>query len=420
MAASRGFDPGGIYAVFFLFAGVALFVAIVARSRKRQWGITSSIVYLVLGAIAAGGLALLGVPPLEPLDGDGPLIERLSEFAVIIALFAGGLRIDRSLSWRNWRSTAILILVVMPLTIAGVAVFGMLAMGLSLGAAIILGAILAPTDPVLAGEVQVGPPGEGGESEPRFALTSESGFNDGLAFPFVFLGLFVAAEGGTSWFAEWALADGLWAISAGLAIGAAVGALLGVAVERLNRHGMMESGNDGWIALAAVAVIYGLTELAGAYGFLAAFAGGLAYRRIEVRSDRHHRRVNRGAETVERVTELALLVILGSTVTIAGLSTPGLSGWLLAPFLLLFLRPALVGLSFLRSGVPRKERRFIGWFGIRGIGSFYYAAVAIDAGVLAASEISVIYWTMVVVVAASIVVHGITSGPFSRRLEDSG
>ena len=417
LAASRGFDPGGIYAVIFLFAGLALFVAIVTRSRHEEWEITTSVVYLALGALAAVGLALLGVPPLEPLAGDGQLIERLSEFAVIIALFAGGLRIDRALSWSNWRSTAILILVVMPLTIAGVAAFGMLAMGLSLGAAILLGAILAPTDPVLAGEVQVGPPGEGDESEPEFALTSESGFNDGLAFPFVFLGLFIAAEGGTSWVADWALADGIWAISAGLAIGAAVGALVGVAVERLTRRGMIESGNDGWIALAAVAVIYGLTELAGAYGFLGAFAGGLAYRRIEVRSDRHHRRVHRGAETVERVTELALLVILGSTVTVAGLSAPGLSGWLLAPFLLLLLRPILVGLSFLGSKVPRRERAFIGWFGIRGIGSFYYAAVAIDAGVLAAPEASVIYWTMVVVVGISIVAHGLTAGPLSRRLD---
>ena len=307
----------------------------------------------------------------------------------------------------------------MPLTIAGVAAFGMLAMGLSLGGAVLLGAILAPTDPVLAGEVQVGPPGEEDESEPRFALTSESGFNDGLAFPFVFLGLFIAAEGGTSWLAEWALADGVWAISAGLAIGAAVGALVGLAVERLSRRGLIESGNDGWIALAAVAVIYGLTELAGAYGFLAAFAGGLAYRRIEVRSDRHHRRVHRGAETVEKVTELALLLVLGSTVTIAGLSTPGLSGWLLAPFLLLLLRPLLVGISFARSKLSGRERAFIGWFGIRGIGSFYYAAVAIDAGVLADSEVSVIYWTMLVVVGLSVVVHGLTAGPLARRLEDS-
>lgn len=417
LAASVGFDPGGLYAVLFLLAGLALFVAIVVRSRRAEWGITTSVVYLALGTLGAVGLALFGVPPLEPLDGDGHLIERLSEFAVIIALFAGGLRIDRAFSWENWRSTAILILVVMPLTIAGVAAFGMLVMGLSLGAAILLGAILAPTDPVLASEVQVGPAGEGDRSEPRFALTSESGFNDGLAFPFVFLGLFIAAEGGTSWVADWALADGLWAISAGLAIGAAVGGLLGIAVERLNKRGMIESGSDGWIGLAAVAVIYGLTELAGAYGFLASFVGGLAYRRIEVRSDHHHRRVHRGAESIEGVTELALIVVLGSTITIAGLSSPGLSGWLLAPFLLLLLRPALVGISFPGSKAPRRERAFIGWFGIRGIGSFYYAAVVIDAEVLRASELSVVYWTTVVVVGLSIIAHGLTAEPLSRRLD---
>lgn len=395
--------------------GVTLFAAVAALSQQRERAFTAAVVYLVLGAFASLGLQVLGAEPLDPLDGDAVLIEHLSEFAVIVALFSAGLRLDRALGWRTWRSTTLLIAIVMPLTIAGVAMFATTAMGLSLGAAVILAAVLAPTDPVLASDVQVGPPGEAEEPEPHFALTSEAGLNDGLAFPFVFLGVFIAAEGGTGWLVEWALADVAYAVTLGLGIGAASGWLLAAAASRLRRRGWLLAEFDGWLAIAAVLAVYGLTELAGAYGFLAAFAGGLAFRRHE-RHAEHHDRIHAGASVVEKLSELALVLLLGSTVTVAGLQEPGLTGWLLAPFLILVIRPASVALGFARSPLTLHERGFISWFGIRGIGSFYYAAVAINAGVLTDSEASIVYWTMIVCAGISIVVHGITSTPLTRRL----
>ena len=194
-AISPGLGAPDLYALGLLFAGLAVLVAILALTHQRPRAYSASIVYLAMGGVGAAGIAVLDAPWLDLME-DSETVERMSELAVIVALFATGLRLDRRLTWRAWRSTALLLAVVMPLTIAAVAAFGALGMGLSAGAAIVLGAALAPTDPVLAGELGVGPPGERDETEPAFALTSEAGLNDGLAFPFLLLGLVVA--GGAS------------------------------------------------------------------------------------------------------------------------------------------------------------------------------------------------------------------------------
>jgi NhaP-type Na+/H+ or K+/H+ antiporter len=414
LSASRGFQFGDLYPLVLLGVGVGAVTAIAALSRQHDRAFSPAIVYLVMGAGASSILQALGVPLLEPLE-DARIIERAAEFAVIIALFSAGMRLDRPFSRAGWSSTMRLIIGVMPLTIAGVAAFAHGVMGLSLGVAILLGAILAPTDPVLAAEVQVGPPGERNEPEPQFALTSEAGLNDGLAFPFVFLGLFVAQQT-SGWGGEWLLADVVYAIAVGLVLGAAGGWLLGLVTAALRRRGWLLAEYDSWLAVAAVLAIYGLTEVVGAYGFLAAFAGGLAFRRRE-RGHEYHERVHEGAEMVERLMELALILLLTGTVTIAGLGTPGLAGWLLVPALLLVIRPLAVFASFARSSLPIAERAFIGWFGIRGIGSFYYAAVALGAGVLTTTEAETIYWTVIACAGISIIVHGITASPASRRLE---
>jgi sodium/hydrogen antiporter len=413
LAAERGWGFADPYAAGMLFAGVALLAAVGALSREGERPFSPAMVYLVLGAVASAFVDLAGVRILDPLD-HAEFIEHLAELAVIVALFTAGLRLDRALSWRGWRSTVLLLSIVMPLTIAGVAVFGVYAMGLSLGAAILLGAVLAPTDPVLASDVQVGPPGDHEEPEPKFALTSEAGLNDGLAFPFVFLGLFVAAEDGIGWIGEWLVADVLYAIPAGIGIGAAGGWALARLVSRLHARRLLSPALDGWLAVAAVLLVYGLTEVVGGYGFLAAFAGGLAFRRRE-RSESYHERVHHGSETVEKFFELALILVLGSTVTFSGLATAGW-GWLLVPALLLVIRPAATLLAFVRSPLPMRERVFVGWFGIRGIGSFYYVAVALAAGVLTMDEARQVYWTVVVCVGISIVVHGLSAKPLSRRL----
>jgi NhaP-type Na+/H+ or K+/H+ antiporter len=216
------------------------------------------------------------------------------------------------------------------------------AVGLLFAGLAVLVAILALSHQ-LAGDLGVGPPGERDETEPTFALTSEAGLNDGPAL-------------------------GGWALSA--------------LAARLRERSLVDRELDGWAALGAMLAIYGVTQVVGAYGFLAAFAGGIAFRRRE-RDHTYNQAVHAGAETVERVLELAMILLLGSLITIDGLAAPGVAGWLLVPILLLLIRPAASAVGLVGSPLRPRERIYVGWFGVRGIGSLYYASAAVGAGVLA-------------------------------------
>jgi len=414
--AQQGFSFADPYALGLAFAGVAVFAAIGALSHQHERAFSASLIYLGLGLAAATAIDLLGVRWIDPL-ADAKVIGRLAEFSVIVALFATGLKLDRALDGPAWGPVARLLGIVMPLTIAAVALFGTQVMGLSLGAAIILGAVLAPTDPVLAGDVGVGPPGDEDERDPNFALTAEAGLNDGLAFPFVFLGAFVAAEDGSGWLVEWLTADVLYAVTVGIALGALGGYYIAKSIVGLRERNLLAEALEGWVALGAVLLVYGITEIAGGYGFLAAFAAGLAFRRYE-HGHTLNRTVHDGAEVVEKFSELALILVLGSMVTIAGLQQAGGSGWLLVPVLLLVIRPLATLLAFTGSRMGPRERVFIGWFGVRGIGSLYYVAVALGLGILSSDEAQTLFWTVAACVVISIVVHGVTATPLERRLLD--
>lgn len=414
-AASEGFSFADPVTLLILFSGVALLLAIAVLSKQSEWGVPTAAFYLFFGAVAAVGLHLLGIPAIDPIN-NAALLERLTEAAILIALFTAALKIKRAFSLKGWRSPILLILIAMPLTIAGVALFANLVIGLSLGAAILLGAILAPTDPVLAGEVGVEEVGDGEDEEHRFALSAEAGLNDGFAFPFVFLGVFLALYPAGNWWGEWLAADVLYAIFAGIALGALLGFLLGRLIDFLDRRGYITEDHEGWIAVAAILVIYGFVEWLGAYGFLAVFAGGLAYRRRPTRTIRHYRQIHKGAESLERISELALMVLIGSMLTISGLLEPGLLGWALIFLLLFLIRPLSVFLAFLGSHLKWKEKVFLGWFGIRGLGSLYYVAVAINSEALSQGEMNLVLWITIGAIVASVVLHGLTAEPLTKKL----
>ncbi|MGH2898683.1 MAG: cation:proton antiporter [Solirubrobacteraceae bacterium] len=414
LAAERGFSFADPYAIGLAFAGVAVFAAIGALSHQRERAFSASLIYLVLGLAAATIIDLLGVRWVDPL-AEPETIEHLAELALIVALFGTGLKLETALDPRIRGPVVRLLCVVMPLTIAAVALFANVVMGLSLGAAIILGATLAPTDPVLAGDVGVGPPGDEDEREPNIALTVEAGLNDGLAFPFVFLGAYAVVEGGTGWLWEWLAADVLYAVVVGIALGAAGGHLIAASIVRLRERRLMIEALDCLVAIAAVLLVYGLTEVAGAYGFLAAFAAGVAFRNYE-HGHEMNRKVHDGAEVVEKFCELGLILLLGSLVTVSGLQEVAWGGLLLVVLLLLVIRPAATAIAFAGSRLSGGERAFVGWFGVRGVGSLYYVAVALGLGILPADEARSLFWAVAACIVASVVVHGVTAAPLSRRL----
>jgi sodium/hydrogen antiporter len=390
-----------------------VFAAIGALSHEHERAFSASLIYLGLGVVAAAGLTALGIGWIDPVQ-DATLLEHVTELAVVIALFSTGLKVERALRWREWSTVTRLLAIGMPAFIALAAAFGTLAMGLSLGAAIVLASALAPTDPVLAGDIGVGPPGEEEEHEPHFGVSAEAGFNDGLAFPFVLLGLAIA--GGSS-AAEWVVADLLYAIVGGAVVGAAMGWGIAWSIVRLRDNELLIPALDGWVAIAATLAVYGVAEVLGTYGFLAVFAAGLAFRRYE-RDHEMNASVHNGAEIVEKFGELAVILLLGSMLTLDGLGAPGLAGWGLALLVVFVLRPLTVNLALLGSRLQRPgERAFLAWFGVRGVGTLFYVAVAVAAGSpLPEDERRLIAWTAVACVILSVVVHGITAGPLNRWL----
>jgi NhaP-type Na+/H+ or K+/H+ antiporter len=415
LSAAPGFDFLDTFDLGVLFVGLAVFAAVGALSHQHERAFSASLIYLGLGAAAAIALGWLDVGWIDPV-ADAELIEHLAEAALVFALFSAGLKLDRPLRFREWSSVARLLLLAMPLTIGAVALLGNALLGLSTAAALLLGAALAPTDPVLAGDIGVGPPGDEDEHEPNFALTAEAGLNDGLAAPFVLAGVFVAEESGGGWTLEWLAADVVYAVVVGIAIGAAAGTLAAWSVKRLRTRDMLAADFDGFHAIATALLTYGLAELAGAYGFLGVFAGGLAFRRYE-----HDHEVNasvhEGAERLEKLLELAVILLLGSMLTTAGLGVPGWEGWLLAVLLLVLVRPAACLLSLLGSRMDHAhEKAFVAWFGVRGVGTLYYVGLIVASGALAAREQELVVWTCMAAVLVSIVVHGVTAGPSLRRL----
>jgi len=373
---------------------------------------------------------------------DAALLERLTEVAVLISLFTVGFKLELPLSDTRWRIPVQLASVSMLITVAAIAMFGVLVMGLSLGASVLLGAILAPTDPVLASDVQVANPGD--RDRLRFGLTGEGGLNDGTAFPFVMLGLGLLSlhELGASWWRWWTL-DVVWAVVGGLVIGYVLGMLVGRSVLYLRTRHREALGADEFIAFGLIALAYGMALLCHTYGFLAVFAAGLALRRIDDRSSPHAieaqslksatetwtdtadaarradapvnmmQAVQRFNSQLERFAEVGIVLTVGTLLAVVEFRRDVL--WFVA-VLLLIIRPLAVYVGLLGTKVVGRTRALMGWFGIRGIGSIYYLMYAISHDIESTLAKQLLSITIAVVVA-SIVVHGVSVTPLMTWYE---
>lgn len=374
---------------------------------------------LPIVSIAIGAAAFWFFPevPVPHLPAKLPLVEKMTEFVVIISLMGAALKIDRKVGWRRWITTWRLLAIAMPLTIAALWASGYALLGLSGASALLLAAALAPTDPVLASDVQVGPPKSGEEDDTRFALTSEAGLNDGLAFPFVMAAIAMSQSGGSlgSWVAHWFAVDIVWRLAAGIAIGAALGYSLGWLVFRIPNRAKLSRTGDGFVALGITVVVFGVSEAAHGYGFVSVFVAGLALRAAE-RDHEYHQTLHDFAEQLERLLMMTLLVLFGGAISAGGLlNSLSVSGTVYAGLAIFAIRPLLAWISLSGTTCPPTERAAISFFGIRGIGTIYYLAFAFQKASFDGSETM---WSIsAAIVLTSIVLHGVTVTPVMMLID---
>ncbi|HEX8495756.1 MAG TPA: cation:proton antiporter [Actinomycetales bacterium] len=406
----------------YLLAGLALLIGAVLPRLLRHKAVSTPIAFIAVGMLV-GLLPLPDDVSVLPQD-HGKLAERLTELCVIVALMGVGLAIDRPLRWRTWTTAWRLVLVAMPLCIGAVALLGWAAIGLAPASALLLGAALAPTDPVLASDVQVdgpdvdegeGTPSQDEDDEVRFALTSEAGLNDGLAFPFVYAAILLVGAGVGDWALKWVG----WYLVGKVVIGVLVGGACGYALARLAFRSsrkvlrLAEAG-DPILAIAATLGVYGLTEVLGGYGFLAVFVCGVALRSLE-RDHSFHASLHEFIGQLEHMLTWALLMLTGAAITQGILSSLTWGGVAVAVLLIAVIRPACAWISLQGTVLGPRERMATAFFGVRGIGSLYYLAYA--TGTASFTDVDTLWSTAAFTVLLSVVVHGVTATPIMRRLD---
>ncbi|MHB1359660.1 MAG: cation:proton antiporter [Rhodocyclaceae bacterium] len=418
---------------WFLLVGGLLLARGLTASLLKRLPVTPAIIYLAAGLLV--GPMVLNVFHFNPLK-ESALLEVLTEVAVLISLFSAGIKMPVPVSFSRWRTPLLLATFSMAVSVGLVAAFAYYLLGLPLGAGILLGAILAPTDPVLASDVQIRHPGD--RDQLRFTLTCEAGMNDGSAFPFVMLGMGLLGLHELGEFGvRWVLLDVLWATLGGIAIGVVSGAALGHLGWKLrsapNEHTLM----DDFLGLGLIGVVYGLSLLVEAWGFLAVFFAAVALRQTELKlagagQDFPNRSppdpaekacpdnelpptVSGGSlvfkEHLERLSELLLVLLIGGTLFLDSWSWRAVG---FALFLFMVARPVSVLASLLITRTSWPIRGMVGWFGVRGIGSLYYLMYAIQHGLPEALALELIQLTLIAV-ALSILVHGTSVKPLMNR-----
>ena len=404
-------------AALFAAVGLATLAAALLPRLLGRAPVSMPMVFLAAGALAF--TLLPSLPNPSPVEHETAALH-LTEVCVLVSLMGAGLALNRPTGWRTWSSTWRLLGITMPLSMLAVGFLGWSALGLGAASAVLLAAALAPTDPVLATEVQVSEPvahPDAADDEARFALTSEAGLNDGLAFPFTYAAIAISVSGLApgGWLQHWVLVDVLWRLGIGVLVGIVVGWLLGrlffsTVADRLN----LTEQAEGFVALAATFLAYGAAEMAEGYGFVAVFVCACTIRQQE-REHGYHGVLHKFVEQIERLLTVTVVVLLGGAVARGLLADVGWAEVGLAAAVLLVIRPLTgwIGLTPGKTG-PR-ERAVIAFFGVRGVGSLYYIAYALEHGDFPGAER---LWAVVaLVVVGSILIHGIAATPVMAALD---
>jgi NhaP-type Na+/H+ or K+/H+ antiporter len=408
----------------YVLVGVAVAMSLVLEKRLEKAPISLPILLVALGWAVFSLLLDLG--SLNPAFDTqlATMVESATELIVIVSLVGVGLAIDRKYQWKEWKQVGPLLWLTMPLCIAGVAWMGWSWLGLAPAAALLLGACLAPTDPVLARAVQVGPPGESCRDDVRFNLSAEAGFNDSLAFPFVYLAIALSLSSpDVDMFAKWFGVDVVWRITAGYGVGWLTGKAASWIVFRNSSEDDEEDGpgffkgREGLLVVASLFIAYGVAEMIEGYGFIAVFIGAVTARQCERRHDLH-KRTHGFIDQIENLMLVAILIFFG------GLLASGVLGALtwwsaaLGAVILLILRPLAGVLAMSRSGLPWQARWAVGFLGIRGIGSVYYLSYGQVNGKF--GNLEILWSTVAFVILLSIIIHGVTASSLLGYLKKRG
>lgn len=398
-----------IYILKLLVIGILLLSVTLGSGLISRLPLSYALIYLLVGVfLSPYGLNLIQLRP------EAGFLERLTELVVLISLFSCGLKMNRPLKTWAWNSTIRLIGLLMPITIFAVAAIAHFFLSFDWGAAILLGAILAPTDPVLASEVQIFHPDD--KDELRFGLTSEGGLNDALAFPFVYFGLYwLKDDNWQNWFVQWVAVDVIWAIAAGFAMGIIVARVIVWLDKQTQRLIKVDNLMEDFVALSMILLTYSLTELVNGYGFLAVFVAGVVAQKTYRDPEKRFSQLE-FTETLEKLLEIATILLLGSLLRIEPIMRFLPQGLLVAGALIFLIRPVGAWVSTIGEDHSPLRRLLFGWFGIRGVGSLYYLAYALGSS-LKGDMGEQIAWITFITVIISVVLHGITSTPLMNRYE---
>ncbi|GAB4380428.1 MAG: cation:proton antiporter [Elainellaceae cyanobacterium] len=400
------FAPVDIYILDLLIIGVLLLAVTLGSRWINRLPLSYALIYLVVGiTLSPYGFNLIQLRP------EAEFLERLTEFVVLISLFSCGLKMNRPFKTWAWDSTIRLIGFLMPISIFAIAAVGHWLLNLDWGSAVLLGAILAPTDPVLASEVQLDDSQD--RDQLRFGLTSEGGLNDALAFPFVYFGLhWLEDPNWQTWFGQWVAVDLIWAIAAGMFVGFAIAKGISWLECRLQRYRPADELMEDFVALGTILIAYAVAELVYGYGFIAVFVAGITVRRHYQESEKPASRLH-FVEQIEKLTEICVILLLGSLLRIEPILRYAAPALLVTGLLLFVIRPIGAWISTIRAPLPPVTRALFGWFGIRGVGSLYYLTYALGEG-LQDEPAELIAWTTFTVVVISVTLHGVTATPLMK------
>ena len=401
------------FTLLLLFGGaIALLAAVVPVILQKKY-ISAPIVYLIIGCCGFFICSQCHIHPLDHLE----TIKHITEFVILIALVNTGLRIKDPFKWGTWKKAVRLLAIAMPLTIVAATFLGWWIMGLAPATALLFGALISPTDPVLASELQTSEPGQEDRSQSKLGLTAEAGINDGLAFPFTFFAIFAAQKGldYENWIGEWFLHEFVIKIAIGVVVGLLIGWGLYKLIFSISKNDKtLDRISRGILSVALILLPYTITEYFGGYGFLAVFFAACIFSNYE---KHHHHMIDLHDfnEELESFAVAVIFITIGFFIALHYQIFFEADILAVALLMVLVVRPLAGYISLIKSGLNPFQKFVLSFYGMRGIGSLYYLAYALTVATFADPKKLIAITTATIFF--SVLIHGISARFVQKRIK---